>query len=152
MVDVHLQMGEGVVQLPAHILGKGDGGHGKGLVRPFGLHFEGLCRQKEVAEVGLGGLQHGVGRLLARSGPGEADHAEKFFHGGIGAVHIAGVVLRLHIGGGLAGVYLEVAVGAQPADGVRHQFFLKAAAVQPLEHQLAQLQQNHFVQSIHLLR
>jgi len=144
-MHVHLQVGIELVQLPAHILGELDGGHGEGLVGPLGLHLEGPGGGEPVPQVFLGGLEHGVLVLGARPGPGEAHHAEETLHGLIGPVQIAGILLGLHIQGGLLGVHPELAEGPQAALGVSDELVLKAAAVEALEHDLAQLEQNDFI-------
>ena len=49
VVDVHLQVGEGVVERAAHPLAQLDAAHGEGLVRPLALHLEALGRGQRTA-------------------------------------------------------------------------------------------------------
>ena len=85
------------MQLAAHVLGQLDRGHGEGLVRPLGLHLEGLGRHELVAEVGLGGLQQRV--LVLGAGPGRlrpttpksffmASHAPSMSESSLGSTYI----------------------------------------------------------------
>ena len=136
VVHVHGQVGVLLVQLAAHVLGELDGGHGEALVRPLGLHLEGLGGPQPVPQVLHGGLEHGVLVLRAGPGPGQANHAEELGHGLPRAVQIAVLALRLHIHGRLLGVYLEFAVGLEAAAGVSHETVLKGTPVEPLKHQL----------------
>ena len=142
VVHVRRQVGEAVVELAAHILGQLDGGHGEALVRPLALHLEGSGGAQLVPQVVHGALHNGVPVLGAGPGPAYAHRAEQLAHGGPGALEVEGIVQRLHIGGGLAGVDLEGAVFLQPPLGVAHHFLLKAPAVEALEHHLSLLEQD----------
>ena len=144
VVDIHLEVGVALVQLAAHPLGQLNGGHGEGLVGPLGLHLKGFRTGEFLPQVGAGRLQHLLLGLAAGSGPGQTHDAEHPAHGLIGPVHVAVGALGLHVHGGLLGVHLELAQGAETALGVGDEFILKPAAVQALEHQLAQLEQNDF--------
>ena len=141
-MNVHRQVGEGVVQLAAHVLGQLDAGHGEGLVRPLGLHLEALGGAELIPQIFLGAGGDGV--LILGAGPGAAqtNHAEELLHGLPRALEIAVLAERLHVGGGLAGVDLEGAVFFQPPLGVAHELFLKAPAVEALEDHLAMLEQH----------
>ena len=55
-VDVHLQMGIGLVEQAPHVLGDLHAGHGEELVRPLGLHLEALRRPQLPVQVRLGAV------------------------------------------------------------------------------------------------
>ena len=150
VVYVYLQVGEGILEVAAHRLGQLDGGHRKGLVRALGLHLEGLGGIELVCQIGLGGVPHGLYRLFAGVAAGQPHHAKEVLHGGVGSVHVAGLVQGLHIDGGLAGVDVELPEGLEPPPRVVHQLFLKAAAVGSLEDDLAQFQQDGFFHDVYL--
>ena len=145
VVHVRLDVGEGLVELPPHVLGELDGGQGEGLVRPLGLHLKGPGGHQVVVEVGLGGFEDGLGGLFAGLGPGQAHHPEQAGEGGEGPVHVAPGLLGLHVGDGLAGVDAELAVLLQPAAGVAHEPLLKGAAVEALEDHLSHLEQKDLI-------
>ena len=107
VVDVHDQVGKGVVELASHILGQLDRGHGKALVRPLGLHLKGAGGTQLVPQVLLGAGHNGVLVLGAGSGPAQARHAEQPAHGLPGPFKVTAFVLRLDIGGRLAGIHLK---------------------------------------------
>ena len=152
VVHVHLQVGVQFVQFAPHILAELDGVHGETLVRPLGFHLEGAGGGQLVVQELLTGGHDGVLVLLAGAGQGQAHDAEYLLQGLKGALHVAVVALGLHIGGGLAGVDLELAVGPQAAVDVGLQLVLEAAAVQALQHHLPQLQQDDLVHSMLSLR
>ncbi len=127
VVDVHLQVVVGLVELTPHILADLDGGHGEGFIGPLGLHLEGAGGAELVIQKFLGAGQNGVLVLVAGTGQRDAHNAEHLGEGLVGAFHIAGIVLGLHIGGGLAGVHPELSVGVEAAVDVRLEFILKAA-------------------------
>ena len=133
------------LELEAHPLGQLDGGHGEGLVGPLGLHLEGSGGHKLVVKVLPCGGQHGLGRLLAGTGTGQTHDAEDGLECLPGPFHIALFVDGLHVGGGLAGVDAELAVAVEAAADIAHQFFFKTAAVQALQNQFAQLEQEDFI-------
>ena len=132
VVHIRRQVGEPLVELPAHVLGQLDGGHGEGFVRPLALHLEGFGRPELVPQVVGGAAGDGDLVLGAGPGPAQAHRPEQLRHGRPRALEVRRVIQRLHVGGGLAGVYLEGAVLLQPPLGVAHELFLKAPAVQPL--------------------
>lgn len=134
VVDVHLQIVIGLVELAAHILAELDGGHGEGLVRPLGLHLEGFGGAQLGIQEFFGGGQNGVLVLLTGPGQRQARDAEHLLQGLVGPQHVAAVVLGFHIGGRLAGVHPELAVGVEAAVDVGLELVLKAAAVQTLQH------------------
>ena len=63
----------------------------------------------------------------------------------IGPLHIAALAYGLHVGGRLPGVHPELAEGTETAVEVGLELVLEAAAVEPLEDHLTQLEQNDFV-------
>ena len=69
-VNVHRQVGEGVMQRAAHPLAQLDAAHGEGLVGALALHLEAAGRRQCIAQIGLGGVQNGL--LLLGAG-GRAD-------------------------------------------------------------------------------
>ena len=142
IVDVHGQMGKGVVERAAHPLAQLDGAHGEGFVGTLALHLEGFCRQQRRAQILLRGGEDGLLLLGTGHGPGDGDDAEHLLAGVVSRRQIAGLLRRLHIDGGLAGVNLELAVPLGATADVAHQLHLKAVAVQALEHHLAQLAKN----------
>ena len=145
VVNVHLQIGVELVQLAPHILAELDRGHGEGLIRPLGLHLESAGGGQLAVQVLPGGGQDGVLILLAGPGPAETHHTEHLRQRLPGPVHVTLAGHGLHIGGGLAGVYPELAQVVQPAVDIGLQLILKAAAVQALEDHLPQLEEDHFV-------
>ena len=152
VVDVHGQIGIALVQLASHILTELDGGHRKGLIRPLRLYLEGPGGAELVPQKLLGGGQDRVLVLLAGPGQRQAHDAEYFFQGLVGPRHVAGILHRLHIGGGLAGVDPELAEGVEAAVQIGLQFVLEAAAVEAFEDQLSQLEQNNFVHCVSSFR
>ena len=132
VVHVHLQVVVGLVELAPHVLAELNGGHGEGLVRPLGLHLKGSGGTQFRIQEFFGGGQDSVLVLLTGPGQGQAHDAEDLLQGLIGPQHIAAVVLGLHIGGRLAGVHPELAVGVEAAVDVGLELVLKAAAVQAL--------------------
>ena len=120
VVDVHRQVGEGLVQVSAHPLAQLDGAHGEGLVRPLALHLEAAGRRQGIAQIGLGGFQNGLLLLGAGQGPGHGDDAENLLAGGIGPGQVAGLLRRLHIDGALLGVHPELAEPAGAAADIAH--------------------------------
>ena len=147
-VNVHRQVGEGVMQRAAHPLAQLDAAHGEGLVGALALHLEGLGGQQRRAEILFGGGEDGLLLLGTGHGPGNGDDAEHLFAGVVGGVQVAGLLHRLHIDGGLAGVDLEFAVPLGAAADVAHQLHLKAVAVQSLQDDLAQLAKNDLVHGV----
>ena len=145
MVDVHLQVVIGLMELPAHILAELDGGHGEGLVRPAGLYLKGAGGAELVVQKFLGAGQDGVLVLPAGAGQGQTHDAEHVLQGLIGPLHIAALAYGLHVGGRLPGVHPELAEGTETAVEVGLELVLEAAAVEPLEDHLTQLEQNDFV-------
>ena len=133
------------MKLTAHILAELDGGHGEGLIGPLGLYLKGAGGAELVIQKLLSTGQNGVLVLLTGAGQGDAHNAEDLGQCLVGALHVTGVVLGLHIGGGLTGIHLKLAKGVEAAVDVGLQFILKAAAVQALEDQLTQLEQNDLV-------
>ena len=90
----------------------------------------------------LDGGEHGVLVLFALPAQAHVGGAEDLLHGLEGGGGVALVGERLNVGNGLPGVNFEMAQALEPPLGVLHELLLKAVAVQALEHQLAQLQQN----------
>ena len=144
-VHIRLDVGEGLVEFSAHKLGQLDGGHGKGLIRPLGLHLKGAGGHQIVPEVGFGGFQNGLGGFLTGLGPGEPHRPEQAAEGFKGPVQVTAGLLGLHVGDGLAGVNAELAVWLQPATGVAHEALLEGPAVEALEDHLAHFQQKDFL-------
>ena len=107
------------------------------------LHLEGAGGGQLVPQVGGGALDDGVLVLGAGPGPAQAHRPEQLGHGLPGSFEVRPLVQRLHVGGGLAGVYLELAVFLQPPLGVAHELFLKAPAVQALQYHFALLEQDN---------
>ena len=93
----------------------------------------------------LGAGQDGVLVLPAGAGQGQTHDAEHVLQGLIGPLHIAALAYGLHVGGRLPGVHPELAEGTETAVEVGLELVLEAAAVEPLEDHLAQLEQNDFV-------
>ena len=144
MVHIRFHVEE-LPQLAAYILGDLDGVHGELLVCPAALHLEGSGLGKFIRQIGLGGLHNGVHLLGARDGAGHRHDAEHLTGSLEGGLHVAVLGLRLHIDSALANVDLEAAAGLHPAADIAHQLILKAAAVQALQHHLAQLQKQDLV-------
>ena len=139
LVNVHADSGESLRQLAAHGLGDLDGVEVKVLVRPLALHLEGAGGGKFRSEGGFGGLHNGLHRLFAGHSPGNRRHAENLPAGIVSGFHVAGIVLGFHVNGGLAQVDVEIAAGLHAPAGVGEQPVLEGAAVETLEHHLAQL-------------
>ena len=143
---VHLRLFmEKLRQLAADILGNLNRIHGELLVRSSALHLKRLGFCKFIRKIGLGGLHNGVHSFVAGHGPGHGHNAEDLPRRLIGGLHVAFLRLRLHINGALADIDLKAAAVLHAAADVAHQLILKAAAVQALEHHLAQLQKQHFI-------
>ena len=138
MVHIRFHVEE-LPQLAAYILGDLNGVHGEPLVCPAALHLEGSGLGKFIRQIGLGGLRNGVHLLGARDGAGHRHDAEHLTGSLEGGLHVAVLGLRLHIDSALANVDLEAAAGLHPAADIAYQLILKAAAVQALQHHLAQL-------------
>ena len=115
MVDVHLQVIVGLVELAAHILAELDGGHGEGFICPLGLYLKGPGGPELVVQKVPGTGQNGVLVLLTGAGQGQPRNAEHLGQGLVSALYVAAVVLGLHIGGGLPGIHPELAVGVEAA-------------------------------------
>ena len=137
-VDVHLQMGIGVVEQTAYVLADLHAVHGEMLVRPFRLHLEGPGGPERSVQIVLGAVENGV--LVLGTGAGPA--------GGEGALQVAVLILGLHVNRTLLGVNVEAAVVLEPAADVGIELVLEAPAVEALEDHLAQLQQNDLVHKI----
>ena len=136
------------MQRAAHPLAQLDGAHGEGLVRPLALHLEALGRGQRSAQIGPGRVENGLLALLAGQRPGDGDDAEHLLAGSVSPGDVAGLLRRLHIDSGLAGIYLPLAESLGAAADVAHQLHLKAAAVQSLQDHLAQLAQNDLVHMV----
>ena len=115
VVDVHLQVVVGLVELAAHILAELDGGHGEGFICPLGLYLKGPGGPELVVQKVPGTGQNGVLVLLTGAGQGQPRNAEHLGQGLVSALYVAAVVLGLHIGGGLPGIHPELAVGVEAA-------------------------------------
>ena len=139
IVHVNCGVGEGLGKLTAHILAQLDAGHGEGLVAALGLNLEALCAEHILAQILLGKGHDGVLVLFAGGGADDGNDAEDLTQNLHGGVHIGAVVLALNVDGRLEAVYLEFADLFQTAADVGLKLLLKSAAVQALEHQLAQL-------------
>ena len=100
---------------------------------------------QRVAQIGLGRVKDGLLALFAGQRAGDGDDAEHLLAGGIRPGHVAAVLRRLHVDGGLAGVDLELAEPLGAAADVAHELHFKAAAVQALQDHLAQLAQDDLV-------
>ena len=145
VVYVHRQVGEGVVERAAHPLAQLDAAHGERLVRPLALHLEALGGGERTAQIRFGGVEDRLLRLFTGQGAGDGDDAEHLLAGTVGSRHVAGVLHRLHVDGGLAGIYLPLAEPLGTAADIAHQLHFKAAAVQSLQDDLAQLAQDDLV-------
>ena len=145
IVHIHRHMGEPLGKLAAHGLAELDGGHGEELVGPLALHLEAAGSGKVVGEVGHGGLHDGLHGLFAGDGPGHGGHAEHLAAGGKGALHVALVILRLHVDGALAHQHPEIAEAADAAADVVHELVLEGFAVEALQDHLAQLQKEDLI-------
>ena len=154
IVDVDLAGRERLMERPADLLGKLDGRQGKGLVGALALDLEALRCAHLVGKVFLCRADDLLHVLLTRQGLGNGDDAEDLLAALKGRFNVAVFVLRLDIDGALLGVDTEIAAFCHAAVDVRHQLIFKAAAVEPLEHDLAELAQDHFMHwycSPHLL-
>ena len=120
VVDIHRQVGEGLMQVSAHPLAQLDGAHGEGLIRPLALHLEAAGRRQGAAQIGLGGVQNGLLFLGTGQGPGHGDDAEHPLAGVIRPVQVAGLPGRLHIDGALLGIDPEPAEPAGAAADIAH--------------------------------
>ena len=147
-VDVHLQMGIGVVEQTAYVLADLHAVHGEMLVRPFRLHLEGPGGPERSVQIVLGAVENGVLVLGTGAGPCGGDDAEYLPAGGEGALQVAVLILGLHVNRTLLGVNVEAAVVLEPAADVGIELVLEAPAVEALEDHLAQLQQNDLVHKI----
>lgn len=131
-VHIRLDVGEGLVEFSAHKLGQLNGGHGKGLIRPFGFHLKGAGGHQVVPEVGFGGFQNGLGGFLTGLGPGEPHCPEQAAEGFKGPVQVTAGLLGLHVGDGLAGVDAELAVWLQSATALPMRRSSKVRRLRPL--------------------
>ena len=147
-MHIHLQMGIRIVEQAAHILGNFHAVHREMLVRPFGLYLEGPGGAQFGVQVILRTVENSVLVLGTGQGAGNGNRAEHLPAGPISPIQVTGVALRLHINCALLGVHPEAAIVGQTAADIAVQLVLKGAAVQALEHHLAQLHKNDIVHDI----
>ena len=145
VVDVDLAGRERLMERPADLLGKLDRRQGEGLVGALALDLEALRRAHFIGKVLLRRGNDLLHVLLAGQGLGNGDDAEDLLAALKGRVNVAVFVLGLDVDGALLGVDTEIAAFCHAAVDVRHQLIFKAAAVEPLEHDLAELAQDHFM-------
>ena len=107
-----------------------------------------MGRFQLVLEIGAGRFQNGLLIFLTGVRLGEGHDAEDISAGIEGPVQVTAVVQGLHIDGALFGGHQEFAVGVDAAADIAAQPLLKGVAVEALEHQLAQFQQDQFVHSV----
>ena len=151
VVNIHLQMGIRVVEQPPHVLTDLHTVHGKVLIRAPGLHLEGLRLPELLVQIVPGAVEDGVLVLGTGQGPGDGDDPEHLPAGRKGPVQVTVRPLGLHIDGALLGVDVKVAAVLEAAADIGQQLVLKGPPVQPLEHHLAQLQEDHFIHIDYLL-
>ena len=145
VVDVDLAGRERLMERPADLLGKLDRRQGEGLVGALALDLEALRRAHFIGKVLLRRGNDLLHVLLAGQCLGNGDDAEDLLAALKGRVNVAVFVLGLDVDGALLGIDTEIAAFCHAAVDVRHQLIFKAAAVEPLEHDLAELAQDHFM-------
>ena len=140
-----MKVGIQLIQFAPHILAELNGIQGEALIRPLGLHLKGTGSGQLVVQELVTCSHNGILVLLAGPGQRQAHNAEHLLQGLKGALHVALVILGLHIGGGLAGIDFKLAVGPQTPVDIGLKLILKAAAVKALQHHLSQLQQDDLI-------
>ena len=154
VVDIDLARRERLMQRAADLLGDLDRRQGEGLVGALALDLEALRRAHVARKVLLRRGDDLLDVLFARQRLRNGDDAEDLLAALKRGLNVALVVLRLDVDGALLGVDAEIAAFRHAAVDVRHQLIFEAAAVQALEHDLAELAQDHFMHwycSPHLL-
>ena len=145
VVDVHLQVGIGLGDAAADLLGDLDGVEREALVRPLGFHLEAFGGQQVVVQKFLNGCKYGIQVLHAGAAAAQGHHAEDVVAGVPGPVHVTVVALGLHKHRGLDDADPELAEGPHPAVDVLLELVFKLPAVLSLQDDLAQLEQKMFV-------
>ena len=135
LVDIHLQVGVGVVEQAPHVLGDLHAVLSGGIDSPVSsymiakrgvqLELVHFFSPPYTSQVVSGAVVDGVLVLGAGQGPGDGNHAEHLPAGGVGPVYIARLLLGLHIDGALLGVDAEAAVVLEPAADIGRQLVLK---------------------------
>ena len=137
-VDVYREMGEFFQQVAPHLGGDLRGLEGELLVAALALHLKGRGLFQGFLQVLPGLLLDLPQVLFADPGPGHPHHAEDLAAALLRQVHVAQVVLGLHVDGGLPGGHGKLPRGAHPPPDVLHQGVLELPPVQPLQGDLAQ--------------
>ena len=118
IMNIHLAVGKGVRQFPAHILTQLDGAHGEVLVSPLAFNLEAGGAVKFLCQILLGKGHDGVLIFFACRGTGHGLDAEDRLKGFEHLIHIRLVVRRLHIDDGLPCVHLALPDGFQAVSDI----------------------------------
>ena len=140
VMHVHLHPRMDFRQPSADLLGQLDGGQGEALVRPLGLHLEGLGTVQVVPQIVFDSGKNRIQVLLAGAAAAQAHHAENGAAGFPCSVHVRFLVHRLYVHRGLEDIHVKIAILLHAAADVLPQLVLKLALVRALQDDLAQLQ------------
>ena len=127
-----------VIQIAADLLADLDRIERKFFIRALGLDLEALCALQFVRKICVDGLPDGVHILFTYGRTADGDNAKHIVHRLEHLVHVH-AIRRLDINGRLHGVHAALADLLQTAAQVGNQTAFKPAAVQTLEHDLAEL-------------
>ena len=137
-VDIHQDTGMGLRQPPADFLGNLDGGHGEGLIRTLGLHFEGLGAVQVLSQIVFHSVKNGVQVLFTGAAPAQAHHTENRMAALPGPIHVRLPVHRLNIDGRLHNIHVKIAVQLHPTPDILPQPGLKLALIRPFQDNFSQ--------------
>ena len=115
VVDVHLQVVVGLVELAAHILAELDGGHGEGFIRPLGLYLKMSWRSEAGRPESPGRRPEWRPCPSHRGGPGKAPRCRTPWSGPRRRPARRSCRPWAPLGGGLPGIHPELAVGVEAA-------------------------------------
>ena len=115
------------------------------LVRALRFHLEGLDIRERFLEVLRRSLENRIHRLRADARARVADHAEHLRHALLGLVDVRVRILRDDVDRRLHRIHVEVAGTLDTPPDIFQKPVLKNPAVQPLEDDFAELDQNHFL-------
>ena len=145
LVDVHGAARVGLRQLAADELSKLYARHGEALIAALALDLEASRAEHIVPEVAHGKLRYLPRLLFAAGGAVYRCDAEHLRHSLEGRVHIARIVNGLNIGRRLHQVGPEISDALEAALYIAHELLFKGAAVEALEHDLAELEKDNIV-------
>ncbi len=132
VVHVHLEVGELLQQVAAHLGGDLRGLVGEFLVAALALHFKGGDGVQLFRQILCGPPADGVQLLFADAGPDIAHHPKHLGHPLLGQVQVGLGIFGHHVHGGLPGGYGELPGRLQAAADIFQENVLKGPAVEAL--------------------